>query len=153
MIHVLRVAFLAVSVLGAGCSELGNGTGQISQRIGEITHDPSSREVDLSKLTTFGWDRLHYLKPGTSREDICKFVGANRNSCGRVFRYTSVPSDHLVLLFSLNGRLTHTELHALDNGQFDFATSEEGVPRDHCVFRIRRSASGTTHDSIWLEPR
>ena len=86
---------IALLVGLAACSEATNGTGMISQRIGELAHDPGARELDLAKLTSFGWDRFYFFKPGTSREDICKFIGANRSNCGRIIRYTTVPYEAL----------------------------------------------------------
>lgn len=104
------------------------------------------------KLTSFGWDRFYVFKPGTPREDICKFIGANRNSCGRVIRYPAVPVDSVTLVFALGGQLTHTELHALANGQFDIAPDDEkGLRKQAAVFRIRRSSSSTGTDHIVLE--
>jgi hypothetical protein len=149
--RLLLAAFL-IPLLSA-CSELGNGTGQISKRIGEVTHDPAAREVDLSKLTSFGWEYFYFFKPGTSREDICKFIGANRTNCGRVIRYDRVPSDHMALFFGLNGNLTHTELHALGNGEFDMPVTEHGHPKSRSVFVIRRLSVGTSQDRIVLEPK
>jgi hypothetical protein len=136
----------------SSCSELGNDTGMISQRIGQVVHEPGARDVDLSKLTTFGWEYFYYFKPGTARETICAFIGANRTNCGRIVRYERVPSTHVALFFGLNGNLTHTELHSLTNGEFDFEVPEGGSPKTKAVFRVRKS-SGSGQDRILLEPR
>jgi len=131
------------------CSEVANGPGMISQRIGDLVRDPAAKEVDLGKLTSFGWDRFVVFKPGTKREEICDFIGANRKYCGRIIRYTVVPEDCIALAFALDDRLTHTELHALANGRFEFTSPPAGKPRAASVFRIRRE----TPDRIWLEPK
>ena len=81
-------ATLALCLALVACSEVANGPGMISQSIGDIVRDPSAREVDLAKLTSFGWDRFVVFKPGTTREEICDFIGAGRNHCGRIVRYT-----------------------------------------------------------------
>jgi hypothetical protein len=146
------LALATLLALGA-CSEATNGTGMISQRIGEMARDPEAHEVDLAKLTTFGWDRFYFFAPGTSREDICKFIGANRNNCGRVIRYAAVPSDSVTLVFALGGQLTHTELHALANGQFDITPGDAGIRKQAAVFRIRRNTPGTGRDRVFLEPK
>lgn len=153
LLRALPYLALAVLLALGACSEATNGTGMISQRIGEVARDPNAREVDLAKLTTFGWDRFYFFKPGTPREEICKFIGADRNNCGRVIRYTMVPADSVTLVFALGGRLTHTELHALANGQFDLTPGEAGIRKPAAVFRIRRNPSGTGQDHIFLEPR
>lgn len=149
------IPFLLSLVLAlAACSEATNGTGMISQRIGELAHDPGTRELNLAKLTSFGWDRFYVFKPGTPREEICRFIGASRNNCGRVIRYLAVPSDSAALVFALGGQLTHTELHALANGQFDIAPGDaQGIRKQAAVFRIRRSSSSTGADHIVLEPK
>lgn len=134
-----------------GCSELGAGTGQISQRIGQVVQDPSARTVDLGRLTSFGWDRFYFFQPGTRREEICAFILANRNICGRIIRYEVVPADHMALLFSLGGQLTHIELHALAHGRFDVPMSEEGIARERSVFSIHRVSMGTAKDMVLLE--
>ncbi|WP_284620814.1 hypothetical protein [Aquabacterium humicola] len=113
----------------------------ISQRIGQAVREPGAKEVDFSKLTTFGWEYFYFFKPGTPRATICAFIRASRNNCGRVVRYEAVPSTHVALFFGLNGNLTHTELHALANGEFDFDLPPDGISKTAAVFRIRRSTS------------
>ena len=153
----MQLSRLLISVVLAahilGCGEMGGGTGLISQKIGKITREPGAKEVDLAKLTTFGWAYFFFFKPGTSREDICKFIEAKRTTCGRVIRYEKVPSDHYALLFGLNGNLTHTELHALANGEFDFEMPQDGIDKSRSVFTIKRSSSTNGQDRIFLEPR
>lgn len=135
-----------------GCSEVRNGTGTISKRIGEIVHTPGARQVDLGQLTTFGWDRFYAFKPGTTREEVCRFVGAGTTACNRSIRIARAPDDHMFLVFGLGSRLTHIELHALENGQFDMQFTEAGYPRSKAVFRVRRVLSGPDGDVVLLEP-
>jgi hypothetical protein len=146
----LLMAALIAAMLCAACGELSGGTGQISRKIGDIARDPAAKEVDLGKLTSFGWDRFYFFKAGTTREEICQFISADRNQCGRVIRYPVVPAESMALLFGLQGQLTHVELHALKNGQFDLLLGDNGHPREASVFRIRR---GVGNDAIWLEPK
>ena len=148
--HRLILALIAtVSVVA--CSEATNGTGQISKRIGEVVHDPAAREVDIAKLTTFGWDEFYIFKPGTSRAEICEFIGAKRNSCGRIIRYQAVPNDSMAFAFGLNKQLTHTELHALSNGRFESNAGGKAYTRSASVFKIQRSSTGTSNDEVRLE--
>ena len=144
-----RCATLALCLVLAACSEVANGPGMISQRIGERVRDPAATEVDLGKLTSFGWDRFIVFPPGTAREVICETIGAGRDYCGRIIRYTAVPADCVALAFALDNQLTHTELHALANGRFAFTPPTGGQPRTASVFRIRRETS----ERIWLEPK
>jgi hypothetical protein len=137
----------------AACNAAPNTAGQISERIGEIANDPTSREVDLTKLTSFGWDRLFMFKAGTTRDEICQFLKANRNTCGRVVRYESVPSGHTAILFVLGYQLTHIELHALANGEFDIDPGPSGLPRSSCVFKVRHVASTGAAPVAHLEPK
>ncbi|RZL33925.1 MAG: hypothetical protein EOP35_16805 [Rubrivivax sp.] len=148
--HRLRAILgLCLCLSFVACSEIANGPGMISQRIGDLVRDPAAKEVDLGKLTSFGWYRFVVFKPGTKREEVCDFIGAGRNQCGRIVRYTVVPEDCVALAFALGNQLTHTELHALANGRFDFTPPPAGQPREASVFRIRRETPGR----IWLEPK
>lgn len=131
------------------CSEVANGPGMISQRIGALVRDPAVQEVDLGKLTSFGWDRFVVFRPGTTREAICDFIGAKRPHCGRIVRYAVVPEDCEALAFARNDSLTHIELHALAHGRFAFTTPPSGHTRSAAVFRIHRETS----ERIWLEPK
>lgn len=143
-----------IGVLLSSCSELGAGTGQISQRIGEITRDPSERQVDLARLTSFGWDRVYQFGPGSTREAICNFIQAGRNICGRVIRYPAVPADHQALIFALGPQLTHVELHALAHGRLDLGDehASSGLPKTLARLRIRRLHLGSAQEQIVLEP-
>ncbi len=151
--HWLLVALLPLAVALSGCSETRNSTGMISQRIGQAVHSERVQELDLAKLTTFGWAYFYAFKPGTTREEVCKFIGAGRNTCGRIIRIERSPDDHMFLIFGLNGQLTHVELHAVENGIFDLEFSDGGHPRERSVFKVRRSSSGSGKDTVHLEPR
>lgn len=151
LVRLLVLLFNLALILG-GCSEATNGTGSISQRIGEVVRTPGTKEVDLGKLTSFGWDRFYTLKPGTTREEVCRLVNAKRNVCGRIVRIERAPDDHMFLIFALGGQVTHIELHALSNGHFDVDVPEAGFPRSASVFKVRRSSAGNGED-IWLEPK
>jgi hypothetical protein len=137
----------------AGCSEMRNDTGTISKRIGELVRTPGTSEVDLRALPTFGWEYFFVSKPGVTREEVCKLIGAGRNVCGRIVRIEKAPDDHVYLLFGLHGQLTHIELHALANGVFDMQVPAEGFPKSKAVFRVRRNSSGSDHDTVLLEPK
>ena len=143
----------ALCALISGCSEMRNDTGTISKRIGELVHTPGATEVDLRALPTFGWEYFYVSKPGVTREEVCKLIGAGRNTCGRIVRIEKAPDDHVYLMFGLNGQLTHIELHALANGRFDMQIPTEGFPKSKAIFRVRRSSSGSGNDTILLEPK
>ena len=152
--HVYRffaVCLLATAMLG--CSEMRNGTGSVSKRIGEIVNTPGAKEVDLAKLTTFGWEYFYASRPGATRDEVCRFINAGRNVCGRIVRIEKAPEDHVYLMFGLGGKLTHIELHALSNGHFDMQFGEQGHPKARSLFRIRRSLSGSGSDVVLLEPK
>jgi hypothetical protein len=149
----LITLLLALSLTLVGCSETRNSTGMISQRIGQAVHSERVNVLDLAKLTTFGWAYFYAFKPGTTREEVCKFIGANRNTCGRIVRIEQAPEDHMFLIFGLNGRLTHVELHAVENGIFDFDFTDRGHARDMTVFKVRRSSSSSGKDKIFPVPR
>ena len=144
---------LLVASAVAACNVAPNSAGQISERIGQIANDPSNKEVDLTKLTSFGWDRLFIFKTGTSRDEICKFLNSNRNTCSRVIRYETVPSDHIAILFVLGYQLTHIELHALSNGEFDVDPGPSGLPKSSCIFKVRHVASTGATPVAHLEPK
>ncbi|QPF73377.1 hypothetical protein G8A07_10915 [Roseateles sp. DAIF2] len=146
-------ALLLLALAAAACSEFGGGTGPISRKIGEVVRDPAAQELDLARLTSFGWDRFYFFPAETSREQICAFIGAGRKHCGRIIRYPVVPAGSVALLFGLDGQLTHAELHALENGRFDLQLSPEGHPRSASVFKIRRIPSSSGRDTVWLGPR
>lgn len=147
------VSVVLATVVLLGCSEMRNSTGTVSKRIGEAVHTQGATEVDLGKLTSFGWEYFYVFKPGTTREEVCKFIGAGRNHCGRIVRIEKAPDDHVFLVFGLNGRLTHIELHAVENGRFDMHIGERGHPRSKSVFKVRRSSVAAEKDIIFLEPK
>ena len=141
-------AVLLTATLVAACSEATNSTGTISKRIGEAARSPGAKEVDIGKLTTFGWDRFYVFPPGATRDEMCKFLNAPRPVCGRVIRLERTPDAHVAMVFDLRGQVTHFEFHALQNGRFDASFGDNGIPRSASVFRIRQNP-GT--EELWLE--
>lgn len=146
--RLFTTAAVAVICALAACSEATNGTGMISKRIGEAARTPGATEVRLGSLTTFGWDRVYVFRPGATREEMCKFLGAGRNACGRIIRVEATPAGHVAMVFGLQGQVTHFEFHALKNGRFDVDFGESGLPRDATNFRVR---PGTGIEDIHLE--
>jgi len=144
---------LLLTPLLLACSEVRNSTGMVSKRIGEVVHSPGAVELDLRKLTSFGWEYFYATKPGLSREEVCELINAGRSTCGRIIRIGKAPDDHVYLLFGQAGNLTHVELHAVKNGVFDVQFIDGGYPKDKAVFRIRRSPSSGEADSVLLEPK
>ena len=144
---------LVLCALIASCSEMRNDTGIISKRSGDLVHTPGTTEVDLRTLPTFGWEYFYVSKPGVTREEVCRLIGAGRNVCGRIVRIEKAPDSHVYLIFGLNGQLTHIELHDLANGRFDMQIPAEGFPKSKAVFRVRRSSSCTENDAVLLEPK
>ena len=149
--HLIGAVVLSLAV--GGCGETSAGAGQISQRIGEVASDPAVREVDLGKLTTFGWDRVYFFKPGTPRKEVCVFIAARDGLCERVIRHQSVAGESMTIVFSLKNQLTHVELHSLANGRFDIEPSRAGLPREASVFKVRREPSTDGKAILWLEPK
>lgn len=148
-----RLAAAALASLLAGCGLAPNAAGQISERIGAATRAPEVRELDLATLTSFGWDRLHLLKAGTTRSALCRFIGAGRTQCGRIVRFERVPEGHSALVFALaDGQLTHLELHAEANGRLDVDIPPEGLPKARCRFRVRHVATAGPEPQVVLEP-
>jgi hypothetical protein len=147
------IVTIVISLSAVACGELSSGAGQISQRIGEAASDPSVKEVDLGKLTTFGWDRVYFFKPGTPRKEVCVFIAARDGLCERVIRHQSVAGESMTIVFALKNQLTHVELHSLSNGRFDVTPTEAGMPREASVFKVRREPSTDGKAILWLEPK
>ncbi len=152
--HTVRSRYLiaTIVVILAACSEASNGTGSISKSIGAAARYPGASEVNLSKLTSFGWDKFYVFKPGTTREQVCSFIGANRNQCGRIIRVPNAPEGHVFMIFGLGSQLTHVEMHSLENGQFDVNFPDAGLPKAAAVFTVSRSTSGSS-EVIRLQPK
>jgi hypothetical protein len=145
------VSIAVICALLVGYFLLLNGTGMISKRIGEVVRTPGSTEVDLAKLTTFGWESFPVLKPGTPRAEVCRLIEIRPEGCDGLVRVEKVPDDHMYLVFALGNRFTHLELHALENGQFALASNGARYFRGQSVFKIRRSPNGSGKGTIQLE--
>ena len=143
----------AAAMLLLACSELMGGVGPISKRIGEKAREPTTSEVDLGKLTTFGWDRVYFFKSGAPKKEICDFIQADEKECPRIVRHESVAGESMTLVFSLRDSLTHVELHLLENGRFDVTQTKDGLPRENAVFKIRREIAADGKSVYWLEPK
>jgi hypothetical protein len=70
---------VALALVLLVCSEMRNDTGAISKKIGEIVHSPGAKELDLRTIPTFSWEYFYVSKPGATREEMCKLIGAGRN--------------------------------------------------------------------------
>ncbi|MGY4828188.1 hypothetical protein ACVNIS_06400 [Sphaerotilaceae bacterium SBD11-9] len=152
MHHLSRLVLLTITVLVGAC-DLVNGAGHISQRIGETAKDPSASEVDIGKLTTFGWDRMYLFKPGTPKKKVCEFIEANEKYCDQVVRQESKEGESMTIAFSLANQITHIELHLLENGRFDMNPDDKGIEKSLAVFKIRRETDPNGKTMVYLSPK
>ena len=120
---------------------------------GPVAAEPAVWVIKDADSTIYLMGTVHVLKPGTTREEVCQLIEAGPDVCGSIVRIEKVPEDHEYLVFGLEGRLTHLELHALENGQFALKSNERGYARARSVFRIRHSQNGSGKDTIHLEPK
>jgi hypothetical protein len=144
---------LATAMVLFGCGELMGGAGPISKRIGELARETTAKEVDLGKLTTFGWDKVYFFKSGAPKKEVCEFIQADERECPRIVRHESIAGESMTLVFSLRDSLTHVELHLLENGKFDITPTKDGLPREKAIFKIRREIGAEGKSVYWLEPK
>lgn len=116
MAHRLLLLYLALISL-LGCSGP-NQPGPVSKELHNKLRIEESHDVDLAKLTTFGWDELFMYGPYMLRTEICKQLGISESDCRKQVRAESSDDGEMVLIFRKHGKIVHTELHFRINGDF-----------------------------------
>ena len=131
---MLRPFALVLLLWIAACSDLGSGpiTKALKHEIREI----QAKQVELSKLTTFGWDEVFLFEPYTPRSSVCATLAVHPKHCERVIRAESNDDGQMTIAFRKAGRVTHAELHVRWNGDFMPWPSGRPISRSAAIFRV-----------------
>jgi hypothetical protein len=147
-------SLLAFAALGtSACSDPFGGAGHISKKIGDMARDSNVSTIEVARLTSFGWDHMHFFKPGASKQEVCDFIGADKRVCDQIVRDESREGVSMTIAFSLKHRMTHVELHLLENGRFNIRPTAEGVEKSAAVFAVHRETAPDGKTVIALEQK
>jgi hypothetical protein len=133
---LLAVLLLVVAAAGGACS----GGDDLAGRIAAAVAEGDGAVVDFSRLTDFGWDRLHIFLPGTRAEHVTAELG---------FEWPAVRDmgllerEHVVLfVFVRGGEVVRVTPFRRYRGDFIGPFSPGGYSPDSAVFHVRAEQGG-----------
>lgn len=136
------VLFFAVAMLTlTGCGDIYRyvSSGELGWAIKKEIRDRSRTEITLSKLTLFPWDDLVIFSAYTPRMEICKRLALDEIGCNSADLSEPMNDGLNLLVFRLNGKIVHREIHLGEHGEF--RVEEQSFTPQDAVFVVEPHAT------------
>lgn len=143
-----RSPHLLVFVALWGLAACGQTT--VSDRIGEQAR--SSAVVDVAKATDFAWTQVRIYTPYSSRNEVCRDLGAMAPGCLEKAP-ASVPEGEYLLVFIDVGKEVRYLPHQRRNGNFQTSTGVLTLQRDSAVLDRVPPKSPAQGRALYLQAR
>ena len=149
---VLLATLLMLSVSGCGDIYRYIKSGQVGWALKRELRDRHVQKIELAKLTEFAWDELFLFGPYEPANEICKTLHLPEADCKSTITETSTDDGEMLMVFRLNGKIVHNEIHIRWHGDFSPIPQEPLTPQT-AVFSVSVQGKGASgEDRLVLHP-
>ena len=135
-----------IALVAVACSSPDD---QVSSTIGVALREQNAKEVRMTAVTDFEWDKLYLFDPYTPRSEICNVLGVQVKNCERVVPFESTDDGVMSMAFLSGTRVVRYSRHIRWNGDFTPSPKRQPIPAERAIFRVQ--PTGETRDGKpWL---
>lgn len=104
----------------SGCGDLYRfiSSGEVGWAIKREVRNQQKTEISLATLTRFNWDELIIFGSYTPRNEICRRLQLEEPACASANLPEPLDDGLSLLVFRLNGKIVHREIHLGYHGEF-----------------------------------
>ena len=130
-------AILALIVSLFGCGDIYRfaKSGEVGWAIKKEIRDKQRKEIVLANITKFPWDEFFVFEAYTPTSEVCQSLSLSKNDCEATITSESTGDAEMLLVFRLNGKVVHSELHIAWHGDFDQEDTAPLTPKT-VVFNV-----------------
>jgi hypothetical protein len=145
---VLLATLLMLSLSGCGDIYRYIKSGKVGWALKRELRDKHVKKIELAKLTQFAWDELFLFGPYEPANEICKTLKLPLAECESTITATSTSDGQMLMVFRLNGKIVHNEIHIRWHGDFSSIPQEPLTPQT-AVFSVSVQGKGASGED-WL---
>ena len=142
----MRVAtILALIVCLSGCGNIYRfaKSGEVGWAIKKEIRDKHKKEIILANITQFPWDEVFVFGAYSPTFEVCQILNISKNDCEATITSESTDDAEMLMVFRLNGKVVHSELHIAWHGDFEHENIAPLTPKT-AVFVV--IAEGKTYN-------
>lgn len=149
--RTLLTILVFLSLSGCGDAYRYLKSGEVGWALKKELRDKKSARVEIAKLTRFEWDELFLFGPYQSTNEVCKRLELSENECKSIITAESTDDGEMLMVFRLNGKVVHTEMHFRWHGDFTPSPDKPFTPQT-AVFSATVEGKGALGED-WLKLR
>lgn len=147
--RALLAILVMLSLSGCGDIFLYLKSGDVGWALKKEIRDKQSTKVEVAKLTSFEWDELFLFGPYQPTNEICTRLELSALECEAIITAESTDDGEMLMVFRLQKKVVHTEMHLGLHGDFTPVPNEPFTPRT-AIFSV--TAQGKTASGRdWLK--
>lgn len=138
----LGFLYALLPVILTGCGDIYRylKSGEVGWAINQEIRSRHQSEIALASLSRFLWDELVIFSAYTPRDEVCQRLRLNERDCASA-ELPEPDNDELgLLVFRLNGKIVHHEIHLGWHGEFD-ADDRQTFTTQNAIFRVEPSGT------------
>jgi hypothetical protein len=119
--QIRAILVVVLFVILSGCGDIYRyiRSGEVGLAIKKEIRDKHEKEIKIDRVTQFPWNELFIFGGYTRVEEICKSLSIPKGECGDVITSSPIDDAQQLMVFRLNGRVVHSEIHIAWNGRFE----------------------------------
>lgn len=134
---LLRLFVVLSLLVLTGCGDIYRyaTSSEVGWAIKQEIRDRQQTTINLAKLTRFSWDELIIFGSYTPNNEICRRLQLDDTACKAADLPEPLYDGLSLLVFRLNGKIVHREIHLGYHGEFRVDDRISFTPRD-AIFTV-----------------
>ncbi|MNZ55617.1 hypothetical protein D3C78_735480 [compost metagenome] len=149
--RILLTVLLVLSLSGRGDVCRYQRSGEVGWALKKEIRDKKSIRVEIAKLTNFKWDEMFLFGPYQPTSEVCKRLELSSIACKTIITAELADDGEMLMVFRLNGKVVHTEMHIRWHGDFTPVPDKPFTPRT-AVFSVSVEGKDASGEG-WLKLR
>jgi hypothetical protein len=147
--RTLLAILLVLSLSGCGDVYRYLKSGEVGWALKKELRDKKSAKVEIAKLTRFKWDELFLFGPYQPTNEVCKRLELSEVECKTIITAQSTDDGEMLMVFRLEGKVAHTEMHIRWHGDFTPIPDKPFTPQT-AFFSVTVEGKGALGED-WLK--
>lgn len=116
------IAVIALIFTLSGCGDIYRyiRSGEVGWAIKKEIRDKHEKKIIIANTTKFPWDEFFVFGAYTMAEEVCQSLSIPEVECGDVITSSPIDDAQQLMVFRLNGKVVHSEIHIAWHGKFKF---------------------------------
>lgn len=102
-------------------------------------------------ITKFSWDEFFVFGAYTPTSEVCQNLSLPKNECEATITSESTDDAEMLMVFRLNGKVVHSELHIAWHGDFELEDTTPLTPKTAIFAVVAKGKLYNGEDNLTLK--